>query len=59
MVAHEQEQEQEQGLALTGADGLLMQLTKTVLEATLSAEMTEHLGREEHHPQARYPSRYM
>ena len=34
-------QAQEQGLALTGPDGLLEQLTKTVLETALSAEMTE------------------
>jgi putative transposase len=39
-------QAQEQGLALTGPDGLLKQLTKTVLEAALNAEMTEHLGYE-------------
>jgi putative transposase len=41
-------QAQEQGLALTGPDGLLKQLTKTVLEAALNAEMTEHLGHEKH-----------
>src|SRR5215510_4838898 len=34
----------EQGLYLTGPDGLLKQLTKTVLETALSQEMTEHLG---------------
>src|SRR5215217_8214335 len=34
----------EQGLSLTGPDGLLKQLTKTVLETALSEEMTEHLG---------------
>jgi putative transposase len=39
---------QEQGLALTGPDGLLKQLTRTVLEAALNAEMTEHLGHEKH-----------
>src|SRR3954468_17456855 len=39
---------QEQGLSLTGPDGLLKQLTKTVLEAALNAEMTEHLGHEKH-----------
>jgi putative transposase len=38
------EQAREQGLALTGPDGLLGQLTKTVLETALEAEMTEHLG---------------
>jgi hypothetical protein len=32
---------QEQGLSLTGPDGLLKQLTKTVLETALNEEMTE------------------
>jgi transposase-like protein len=41
-------QAQDQGLALTGPDGLLKQMTKTVLEAVLNAEMTEHLGHEKH-----------
>jgi putative transposase len=36
----------EQGLSLTGPDGLLKQLTKTVLETALYQEMTEHLGHE-------------
>ena len=36
----------EQGLSLTGPDGLLKQLTKTVLETALGQEMTEHLGHE-------------
>jgi putative transposase len=39
---------QEQGLSLTGSDGLLKQLTKTVLETALNEEMTEHLGYEKH-----------
>src|SRR6185312_12442174 len=39
---------QEQGLSLTGPDGLLKQLTKTVLETALNEEMTEHLGHEKH-----------
>jgi transposase-like protein len=43
-------QAQEQGLALAGPDGLLKQLTKTVLEAALNAEMTEHLGHEKRRP---------
>jgi putative transposase len=34
----------EQGLSLTSPDGLLKQLTKTVLETALNEEMTEHLG---------------
>src|SRR5271156_1246355 len=41
---------QEQGLSLTGPDGLLKQLTKTVLETALNEEMTEHLGHEKHGP---------
>src|SRR6476619_2981880 len=41
---------QEQGLSLTGPDGLLKQLTKTVLETALNEEMTEHLGFEKHDP---------
>ena len=40
----------EQGLSLTGPDGLLKQLTKTVLETALNQEMTEHLGHEKHAP---------
>src|SRR5207248_9425787 len=40
----------EQGLSLTGPDGLLQQLTKTVLETALHEEMTEHLGYEKHDP---------
>jgi transposase-like protein len=38
----------EQGLSLTGPDGLLKQLTKSVIETALSEEMTEHLGYEKH-----------
>lgn len=34
----------ERGLSLTGPDGLLKQLTKTVLETALNEEMTDHLG---------------
>jgi len=33
----------EQGLALTGPDGLLKQFTRSVLETALNEEMTEHL----------------
>jgi putative transposase len=36
----------EQGQSLTGPDGLLKQLTKTVLETALNEEMTEHLEHE-------------
>jgi putative transposase len=41
---------QEQGLSLTGPDGLLKQLTKAVLETALNEEMTGHLGYEKHDP---------
>ena len=40
----------ERGLSLTGPDGLLKQLTKTVIETALSEEMSEHLGYEKHDP---------
>src|SRR6195952_1591446 len=40
----------EKGWSLTGPDGLLKQLTKTVLETSLNEEMTEHLGYEKHDP---------
>jgi putative transposase len=36
----------EQGLSLTGPDGLLKQFTKHVLEMALNEEMTQHLGHE-------------
>jgi putative transposase len=42
----------EQGVSLTGPDGLLKQLTKTVLETALNQEMTEHLGHERRSPAA-------
>jgi putative transposase len=38
----------QQGLSLTGPDGLLKQLTKAVLETSLAEEMTEHLGYPKH-----------
>jgi putative transposase len=41
-------QARERGLSLTGPDGLLRQLTKTVLETALNEEMIEHLGYEKH-----------
>jgi putative transposase len=43
-------QAREQGLSLTGPDGLLKQMTKTVLETALNEELTEHLGYEKHDP---------
>src|SRR5687767_10258560 len=43
-------QARERGLALTGPDGLLKHMTKTVLETALNEEMTERLGYEKHDP---------
>jgi len=40
----------EQGVSLTGPDGLLKQLTKTVLETALNQELTGHLGHDKHAP---------
>lgn len=37
----------EEGLSLTGPEGLLKQFTKSVLETALNEEMTEHLEHEE------------
>jgi transposase-like protein len=41
-------QARSQGVSLLGRDGLLQQLTKRFLEATLEAEMDEHLGYGKH-----------
>ncbi|RKE22139.1 transposase-like protein [Streptomyces sp. TLI_171] len=38
------------GLQLTGAGGLLQQLTKKLLESALEGEMTDHLGYGKHDP---------
>src|SRR3954451_9497955 len=47
----------EQGLSLTGPDGLLKQFTKNVLETALNEEMTEHLGHEKNRaPEGREPT---
>src|SRR5258706_7375156 len=46
-------QAREQGLSLTGPDGLLKQLTKTVLETALNEGLTEHLGYDKHDPAGR------
>jgi putative transposase len=43
----------ERGLDITGPDGLLKLLTKTVLETALEEEMTEHLGYDKHDPAGR------
>ena len=42
----------EQGLSLTGPDGLLKQLTKVVLETALDQGLTGHLGQRGTPPQA-------
>ena len=39
-------QAKEQGVSLVGPGGLLNQLTRSVLETALDAELTEHLGHE-------------
>ena len=43
-------QAREQGLSLTGPDGLLKQLTKVMIETALDQELTEHLGHERNTP---------
>lgn len=47
------EQAREQNIELVGPGGLLGQLTKSVLETALDAEMSEHLGYEKHDPAGR------
>ena len=41
-------QAKDAGVALTGPDGLLKALTKTVIETALDEELSEHLGYDEH-----------
>jgi len=53
LVARLAAQARAQGLSLLGRDGLLQQLTKRFLEATLDAEMDEHLGYDKHDPVGR------
>jgi transposase-like protein len=43
----------EEGVDLVGPDGFLTKVTKTVLEAALQAEMTDHLGYESGDPEGR------
>lgn len=47
------ERARSEGVGLVGPGGLLTGLTKNVLEASLEAEMTEHLGYERHDPAGR------
>jgi transposase-like protein len=51
-----------QGVELVGPNGLLNQLTKNVLETALEAEMTEHLGYDNHSSpvsRSRYRTKYV
>jgi transposase-like protein len=43
----------QRGLDITGPDGLLKLLTKTVLETALEEELTAHLGYDKHDPSGR------
>jgi putative transposase len=47
------ERARREGVSLVGPDGLLAGLTKTVLEAGLEAELTDHLGYSKHDPRGR------
>jgi transposase-like protein len=47
------ERAREEGVDLVGPGGLLSGLTKDVLEASLEAEMSEHLGYDKHDPAGR------
>jgi putative transposase len=42
-----------EGLRLTGEGGLLVRLTKTVLESALEGELDDHLGYAKHEPAGR------
>jgi len=46
-------QSRDRGVSLTGPDGLLKALTKTVIETALDEEMSEHLGYDKHEPEGR------
>lgn len=53
LVARLAAQARAQGVSLLGRDGLLRQVTKRLVEATLEAEMDEHLGYGKHEPAGR------
>ena len=53
LAGHLVEQAKADGVDLVGPDGLLGGLTKRVLEASLEAEMDEHLGYAKHDPSGR------
>src|SRR3954466_379103 len=44
------ERARSEGVQLTGAGGLLQQLTKLVVESALEGEITDHLGYDKHDP---------
>jgi putative transposase len=46
-------QARDRGVALTGPDGLLKALTKSVIETALDEEMNEHLGYDKDEPEGR------
>jgi putative transposase len=46
-------QAKDAGVALTGPDGLLKALTKTVIETALDEELSDHLGYDKHAPEGR------
>lgn len=46
-------QAQEKGIRLTGRDGLLKTLTKTVIETALEQEMADHVGYDKYDPAGR------
>jgi putative transposase len=47
------EQAREEGLEITGSSGLLQQMMKSVLEAALAEELSDHLGYESGDPAGR------
>jgi putative transposase len=50
LIAMLVERARSEGMQLTGAGGLLQQLTKRVLESALEGEITDHLGYDKHDP---------
>ncbi|NJP45167.1 IS256 family transposase [Actinacidiphila epipremni] len=50
LIAMLVERARSEGVQLTGAGGLLQQLTKRVLESALEGEITDHLGYDKHGP---------
>jgi hypothetical protein len=50
LIAMLVERARSEGVQLTGAGGLLQQLTKRVLESALEGEIADHLGYDKHDP---------